>query len=119
MSVSYDVAAIGNAIVDVIAPADDAFLVDNALAKGAMMLIDAARAGELYARDGAPAIETSGGSAGNTVAGVASLGGRAAYVGKVADGPAGRGVHPRHPLASASTSRPPPLNSAARRPAAA
>ena len=84
MSVSYDVAAIGNAIVDVIAPADDAFLVDNALAKGAMTLIDAARAGELYARMAA-GIETSGGSAGNTVAGVASLGGRAAYVGKVAN----------------------------------
>jgi sugar/nucleoside kinase (ribokinase family) len=83
MSVSYDVAAIGNAIVDVIAPADDAFLVDNALAKGAMTLIDAARASELYARMAA-GIETSGGSAGNTVAGVASLGGRAAYVGKVA-----------------------------------
>ena len=84
MSVSYDVAAIGNAIVDVIAPADDAFLVDNALAKGAMTLIDAARARELYARMAA-GIETSGGSAGNTVAGVASLGGRAAYVGKVAN----------------------------------
>ena len=83
MSVSYDVAAIGNAIVDVIAPADDAFLVDNALAKGAMTLIDEARASELYARMAA-GIETSGGSAGNTVAGVASLGGRAAYVGKVA-----------------------------------
>ena len=83
MSASYDVAAIGNAIVDVIAPADEAFLVDNALAKGAMTLIDEARASELYARMAA-GIETSGGSAGNTVAGVASLGGRAAYVGKVA-----------------------------------
>jgi sugar/nucleoside kinase (ribokinase family) len=83
MSASYDVAAIGNAIVDVIAPADDAFLVDNGLAKGAMTLIDEPRAHELYGRMGA-GIETSGGSAGNTVAGVASLGGRAAYVGKVA-----------------------------------
>jgi sugar/nucleoside kinase (ribokinase family) len=83
MSVSYDVAAIGNAIVDVIAPADDAFLGANSLAKGAMTLIDEARASELYARMAA-GIETSGGSAGNTVAGVASLGGRAAYVGKVA-----------------------------------
>jgi sugar/nucleoside kinase (ribokinase family) len=83
MSASYDVAAIGNAIVDVIAPADDAFLVDNALAKGAMTLIDEPRAHELYGRMAA-GIETSGGSAGNTVAGVASLGGRAAYVGKVA-----------------------------------
>ncbi|HEX3405947.1 MAG TPA: adenosine kinase [Caulobacteraceae bacterium] len=83
MSVSYDVAAIGNAIVDVIAPADDAFLGDNALVKGSMMLIDEPRAHELYGRMAA-GIETSGGSAGNTVAGVASLSGRAAYVGKVA-----------------------------------
>ena len=83
MSVSYDVAAIGNAIVDVIAPADDAFLFDNGLAKGAMTLIDEPQAHALYARMAA-GIETSGGSAGNTVAGVASLGGRAAYVGKVA-----------------------------------
>src|SRR3984957_18907989 len=83
MSASYDIAAIGNAIVDVIAPADEAFLVDNALTKGAMMLIDEARAHALYARMSA-AIEASGGSAGNTVAGVASLGGRAAYIGKVA-----------------------------------
>ncbi|HZZ89678.1 MAG TPA: adenosine kinase [Caulobacteraceae bacterium] len=83
MSASFDVAAIGNAIVDVIAPADDAFLRDNALTKGSMMLIDEPRARELYGRMAA-AIEASGGSAGNTVAGVASLGGRAAYVGKVA-----------------------------------
>jgi sugar/nucleoside kinase (ribokinase family) len=83
MSVSYDVAAIGNAIVDVIAPADDAFLGANGLAKGSMMLIDEPRAHELYGKMAA-GIETSGGSAGNTVAGVASLGGRAAYVGKVA-----------------------------------
>jgi sugar/nucleoside kinase (ribokinase family) len=83
MSASYDVAAIGNAIVDVIAPAEDPFLAANALVKGSMMLIDEARAHELYGRMG-QAIETSGGSAGNTVAGVASLGGRAAYFGKVA-----------------------------------
>jgi sugar/nucleoside kinase (ribokinase family) len=83
MSVSYDVAAIGNAIVDVIAPAEDAFLAANGLVKGSMMLIDEARAHDLYGRM-AQAIEASGGSAGNTVAGVASLGGRAAYVGKVA-----------------------------------
>ena len=83
MSASYDVAAIGNAIVDVIAPAQDAFLDDNALTKGSMMLIDEDRAHALYAKMGA-AIEASGGSAGNTVAGVASFGGRAAYMGKVA-----------------------------------
>src|ERR1700761_8066953 len=83
MSASYDVAAIGNAIVDVIAPADEAFLIGNALTKGSMMLIDEPRAHELYGKMAA-GLETSGGSAGNTVAGVASLGGRAAYVGKVA-----------------------------------
>jgi sugar/nucleoside kinase (ribokinase family) len=88
MSASYDVAAIGNAIVDVIAPADEAFLVGNNLTKGAMMLIDEPRAHELYGKMAA-AIEASGGSAGNTVAGVASLGGRAAYVGKVAADPLG------------------------------
>jgi sugar/nucleoside kinase (ribokinase family) len=80
----YDVAAIGNAIVDVIAPAGDDFLMAERLTKGAMMLIDEARAASLYERM-APGIEASGGSAGNTVAGVASLGGRGAYIGKVAD----------------------------------
>jgi len=84
MSVSHDVAAIGNAIVDVIAPADDAFLAAQNLAKGAMMLIDEAQAQSLYAKM-APGLETSGGSAANTVAGVASFGGRAAYLGKVAN----------------------------------
>ncbi|MFI4964237.1 MAG: adenosine kinase [Caulobacterales bacterium] len=80
----YDVAAIGNAIVDVIAPADDAFLAANSLDKGAMMLVDAERSASLYGKM-AKGVETSGGSAGNTVAGVASFGGRAAYLGKVAD----------------------------------
>jgi len=79
----YDVAAIGNAIVDVIAPSDDAFLQAEGLTKGSMQLIDEARATALYAKMAA-GIETSGGSAGNTIAGVASLGGRAAYLGKVA-----------------------------------
>ena len=84
MTAAYDVVALGNAIVDVIAQADDAFLQREALAKGSMGLIDEARAEILYAvmREG---LETSGGSAGNTVAGVASLGGSAAYIGKVAD----------------------------------
>jgi sugar/nucleoside kinase (ribokinase family) len=84
MTALYDLAAIGNAIVDVIAPAEEAFLTAEALAKGAMTLIDEARAADLYSRMAA-GIEASGGSAGNTVAGVASLGGRAAYIGKVAD----------------------------------
>jgi sugar/nucleoside kinase (ribokinase family) len=83
MSASYDVAAIGNAIVDVIAPSSDGFLDDEGLTKGSMMLIDEVRAEQLYARMAA-GIEASGGSAANTVAGVASLGGRSAYIGKVA-----------------------------------
>ncbi len=83
MPSTFDVAAVGNAIVDVIAPASDAFLRGEGLAKGAMALIDAERAVSLY-QAMAAGVEASGGSAGNTVAGVASLGGRAAYVGKVA-----------------------------------
>ena len=79
----YDVLCIGNAIVDIISHADEKFLVDNGIIKGAMNLIDMERAVDLYARMG-PAIEASGGSAGNTAAGVASFGGRAAYFGKVA-----------------------------------
>jgi sugar/nucleoside kinase (ribokinase family) len=80
---SFDVVAIGNAIVDVLSKADDAFLAGNRLAKGTMTLIDANRAEVLYAAMG-PAIECSGGSAANTMAGLASLGGRAGYIGKVA-----------------------------------
>lgn len=79
----FDVVGIGNAIVDVLAKADDAFLAGNRLTKGAMTLIDAARAELLYASMG-PAIECSGGSAANTMVGIASLGGRAGYIGKVA-----------------------------------
>ncbi len=78
----YDVLCIGNAIVDIIAQCDEAFLTDNGIIKGAMNLIDAERAELLYQRMG-PAIEASGGSAGNTAAGIASFGGRAAYFGKV------------------------------------
>jgi sugar/nucleoside kinase (ribokinase family) len=80
----FDVTAIGNAIVDVIAKADDALLTTHQLAKGAMTLIDASAAERLYGIMG-PGRETSGGSAANTVAYVAALGGRAAYIGKVAD----------------------------------
>lgn len=80
----YDVLCIGNAIVDIIARAEDDFLRSNNIIKGAMNLIDADRAEALYAAMG-PAVETSGGSAGNTAAGVASFGGRAAYFGKVCD----------------------------------
>lgn len=80
----YDVAAIGNAIVDVIAPATDEFLAANGLDKGAMMLVDPAQSAALYAKMAA-GLEASGGSAANTIAGVASFGGKGAYMGKVAD----------------------------------
>ena len=79
----FDVTAIGNAIVDVIAPAADSLIVEHNLRKGAMSLIDAADAERLYRVMG-PGREMSGGSAANTVACVAALGGRAAYIGKVA-----------------------------------
>jgi sugar/nucleoside kinase (ribokinase family) len=79
---AYDVLGIGNAIVDVFAHADDSFLETHGLPKGGMTLIDEARAEALYAAMG-PGVEMSGGSGGNTVAGVASFGGRGAYVGKV------------------------------------
>ncbi|WP_299865273.1 adenosine kinase [uncultured Hoeflea sp.] len=85
----YDVLCIGNAIVDIIARCDDAFIDDNNIIKGAMNLIDADRAELLYARMG-PAIEASGGSAGNTAAGIASFGGRSAYFGKVAEDQLGK-----------------------------
>ena len=85
----FDVLCIGNAIVDIIAQCDEAFLAENGIVKGAMNLIDTARAEELYARMG-PALEASGGSAGNTAAGIASLGGRAAFFGKVARDQLGR-----------------------------
>ena len=86
---ALDVVGIGNAIVDVIAQADDAFLSREGLAKGSMQLIDAARAETLYAAMG-PALEMSGGSAGNTMAGIASLGGQGAYIGKVRNDELGR-----------------------------
>ena len=83
-SAPLDVVGIGNPIVDVIAHADERFLADENLAKGAMTLIDAARAQALYAKMG-PAVESSGGSAANTMAGLASLGGKGGYIGKVRD----------------------------------
>jgi len=80
----YDLVGIGNALVDVVAQADDAFVAANGLAKGAMTLVDAAAADALYQRMPA-GLESSGGSCGNTMAGFAVLGGRGAYIGKVAD----------------------------------
>ncbi|HEX6217871.1 MAG TPA: adenosine kinase [Sphingomicrobium sp.] len=79
-----DIVAIGDAIVDVIATCDDDFLVAHGLPKGSMRVLDSRQADELYEAMG-PARETSGGSAANTMAGVAALGGRAAFVGQVAD----------------------------------
>lgn len=78
----YDVLGIGNAIVDVIARAEDDFLVAQGMHKGGMALIDEARAAKIYDAMGS-ASESSGGSAANTIVGVASFGGRAAFVGKV------------------------------------
>ncbi len=79
---SFDVAGIGNAIVDVLAHADDKALAALGLDKGVMTLIDADRAEAIYA-DMGPGVECSGGSAANTIAGIAALGGKAAYIGKV------------------------------------
>ena len=81
---NLDVVGIGNAIVDVLSHTDDAFLKANDLVKGSMRLIDPEEAQNLYCRMGW-ATEISGGSAANTIAGIAALGGQAAYIGKVAD----------------------------------
>jgi sugar/nucleoside kinase (ribokinase family) len=80
----FQVVGIGNAMVDVLARAEDSFLTETGIGKGIMQLIDMPRAVDLYSRIG-PAKEISGGSAANTIAGVAHLGGRTAYVGKVKD----------------------------------
>ena len=79
----YDVTGIGNAIVDVLTQADDAFIADHGLEKGAMTLIDTETAEKIYGDMGS-AVEVSGGSAANTIAGLANLGARSAYIGKVA-----------------------------------
>ncbi len=80
----FDVLGIGNAIVDVLAPVDDAFIVEHGVVKGAQHVVDEATAERLYAAMGQATL-VSGGSAGNTTAGIASFGGRAAFVGKVKD----------------------------------
>jgi len=85
----FDVLGIGNAIVDVLAQAEDDFLVRQSMRKGGMQLIDEKRADAIYDAMG-PAVEISGGSAANTTVGVASLGARAAFVGKVKDDQLGR-----------------------------
>src|SRR6201991_1840745 len=83
-TVKYDVLAIGNAIFDILVQTDDKFLGLHGMTKGGMALIDEARATSIYQSMG-PATEMSGGSAANTIVGVANLGARAAYVGKVRD----------------------------------
>lgn len=80
---AIDVIGFGNALVDVLAHAPDAFLDEEGLSKGSMALIDTARAEHLYGRMG-PGLEMSGGSAANTMVGIALLGGQAAFVGRVA-----------------------------------
>jgi fructokinase len=81
---TFDVVGIGNAIVDVLVQADEAFLESHGLTKGTMALIDEAQAERLYASVGV-GLETSGGSAANTLAGLAQLGGRAGFIGRVRD----------------------------------
>jgi adenosine kinase len=89
MTARYDVLGIGNAIVDVLARTEDDFLVRHGMRKGAMTLIDEARATGIYDAMG-PAVEISGGSAANTIVGCAGFGGRVAFVGKVKDDELGR-----------------------------
>jgi sugar/nucleoside kinase (ribokinase family) len=85
----YDVVAIGNAIVDILGRCDEAFLAKHDAAKGHMRLVDEVTIATLYA-DMGPATEISGGSAANTVVGIASFGGRCAFIGKVAEDEFGR-----------------------------
>ena len=104
----FEVIGIGNAIVDVIAHSDDAFLRENGLNKGTMTLIDAVQAEALYGLMGA-GIESSGGSAANTVVGLAALGGRGAFVGKVRNDQLG-GIF-RHDIAAMGVAFPTPAAS--------
>lgn len=83
MSLDFDVLTIGNAIVDILSPCEEDILVRLGVTKGMMRLIDAEEASRIYDMMG-PAVEASGGSAANTAAGIASFGGHAAYIGKVA-----------------------------------
>ena len=85
----YDVIAIGNAIVDVMAPCSDELIEELGLTRGGMQLIDAGQADELYDAMG-PAREISGGSAANTLAGLSAMGAQCAFVGQVADDQLGK-----------------------------
>jgi sugar/nucleoside kinase (ribokinase family) len=86
---TLDIVGIGNAIVDVLSQTEEGFLASNSLHKGSMMLIEADQAEKLYAGMG-PGMEMSGGSAANTIAAFASLGGSAGYIGKVANDQLGK-----------------------------
>src|SRR6201747_2258275 len=85
----FDVLGIGNAIFDILVQTDDKFLTAHGMTKGGMALIGESRALAIYDAMG-PAVQMSGGSAANTIVGVASLGARAVYVGKVKDDQIGR-----------------------------
>lgn len=87
--IRYDVVGIGNAIVDIIGRCDEAFLARHGAEKGSMRLVDAATIQTLYGEMG-PAVQISGGSVANTMAGIASFGARAAFIGKIADDEFGR-----------------------------
>src|SRR4029450_3175981 len=109
-----DIVAIGDAIVDVIATCDDAFLVEHNLPKGSMQLLDTEAANRLYAAMG-NARETSGGSAASSMAGVAAMGGNAAFIGQVADDQLGEIF--RHDMRALGVRfDTPPLNSGSRHP---
>lgn len=88
-SARYDVTGIGNAIVDIIGRCEDGYLAKIGADKGSMRLVDAETVSSIYSGMG-PATEMSGGSAANTIAGVASFGGKAGFIGKVADDDFGR-----------------------------
>jgi sugar/nucleoside kinase (ribokinase family) len=107
----YDVVAIGNAIVDVLSKTEETFLSTNSINKGTMTLIEADQAESLYAKMG-PGMEMSGGSAANTIAAIASFGGRAGYIGKIANDQLGSVF--RHDIrAMGVTFDTPPLDSGA------
>ena len=105
-SARFDVLGIGNAIVDVIARTEEDFLLKQGMHKGTMALMDEARAQAIYDAMG-PAIETSGGSAANTIVGLASFGSRSAFIGKVRDDELGRTFAHDIRAAGASYTTPP------------
>jgi sugar/nucleoside kinase (ribokinase family) len=107
----FDVIGIGNAIVDIIARAEEDFLLMQGMNKGAMTLIDEARAQAIYDAMG-PAMEMSGGSAANTIVGLSSLGARSAFIGKVKDDALGRAFAHDIRAAGVAYATPPAANGA-------